>query len=530
WVVPRGRAGFAGTRGTIVNWLALTLIVGVVTAALPSLSGLNRRGLPPTALRAGPLARRFIAPDRAAALASARFDRPPSGGRFAVTITLQQFIILLLASLVAGAIGFLIAQARGKAAVASGAAEAKSAGQKELGALRDELTRAKTESASFEGRLADLARMDTRLRDTFQALSAEALRQNNDAFLLLARTELEKTSVASRVDLAKREQAIQTLVDPIRDQLSKYDAKLAEIDAERIRTSQSLTDQLAQVVTTSVLLGTETQKLVHSLRAPSVRGRWGEVQLKRTVEVAGMLEYCDFTTQESVDTENGRLRPDMTIRLPNEKVIVVDAKTPLAAYLDSNELPDGDQRSTLLAAHARHIRAHVDALGKKAYWDQFGDASPEFVVLFLPGEVFFSAALQADPSLIEETVAQKVIIATPTTLIALLKAVAYGWKQEQITRNAREIQSLGKDLYDRLSTCCDHFSAVGKGLGNAVNAYNKAVGSLETRVMVTARKFGEMGIQDDTSLAELTLVEATVRELQAPEFTGGGEQVKSLPA
>ena len=467
-------------------------------------------------------------------------------------ITLPQLVVLLLAVAIAAGIGFYVAQARANAASAAaiGAANtlaerAKAEGlaakdqaraaesrlavaeqtiaekDREARTLREALASRDAAAATFDARIKEFERAQAQLKEAFQSLSAEALRQNNDAFLLLARTELEKASAASQVDLTKREQAIQTLVDPIREQLAKYDDKLLEIEAERLKTTQSLGDYLTRVEATNLSLRTETQKLIQSLRAPSVRGRWGEVQLKRVVELAGMLEHCDFTTQDSVDAESGRLRPDMTVRLPNEKVIVVDAKTPLIAYLESIELPDGDGRKELLATHARHIRSHVDALGKKAYWDQFGDASPEFVVLFLPGEVFFSAALQADPSLIEETVAQRVIIATPTTLIALLKAVAYGWKQEQITRNAREIQALGKDLYERLSTFGDHFGGVAKGLTNAVRAYNSAVGSLDARVFVTARKFEQMGIGDGKGLAELELIEASVREAQAAELSGG---------
>ncbi len=461
-----------------------------------------------------------------------------------------EVLVGALFAALAGGVGYLIAQARtragaerdvgdAKVAAAKARSEAEHAARRaseleqrldsateyaertdaEARRLQADNSRLEADRATFDARIAEFDRAQAQLKESFTALSTEALEKNNDAFLRLARSELEKASAASQVDLDKREQAIQTLVAPIREQLSKYDSKLAELESERVRTSQSLSDTLERVVTTSDSLRVETQRLVQSLRSPSVRGRWGEVQLKRTVEVAGMLEYCDFTTQESVDTENGRLRPDMTIRLPNEKVIIVDAKTPLVAYLDSNELPDGEPRRTLLLSHARHIRAHVEALGKKAYWDQFGDRSPEFVVLFLPGEVFFSAALEADPTLIEETVAQRVIIATPTTLIALLKAVAYGWRQERVTRNAFEISQLGKELYERLATLGSHFGAMGKSLESAVNAHNRAVGSFDSRVMVAARKFGELGVPEPDALEEVRMIDVAVRQLQAPEPT-----------
>ena len=258
-----------------------------------------------------------------------------------------------------------------------------------------------------------------------------------------------------------------------------------------------------------------------ALRAPAVRGRWGEIQLKRVVELAGMLEHCDFTTQESVATSNGDgrlLRPDMTVRLPNGRAIVVDSKVPLEAYLDATECQDETRRRELLGNHARQIRAHVDGLSRKSYWDQFGGASPEFVVLFLPGEVFFSAALEQDPALIEQSVNERVILATPTTLIALLKAVSYGWRQETITQNALEIARLGKELYERLATLGGHFDEVGKGLSKAVASYNRAVGSLESRVLVTARKFEGLGVAAPDDLLELPPVDQAVREIQAPEL------------
>jgi DNA recombination protein RmuC len=374
--------------------------------------------------------------------------------------------------------------------------------------------RLREERQSSQEKLALLHEAQQKLSDAFKALSADALARNNQAFLDLAKATLAQTQEAAHGDLQLRQQAIAEMVTPVRASLDKVDVRIQELEKARAGAYAGLQEQVRNLLETQTQLRAETGKLVAALRTPSVRGNWGEIQLRRVVEMAGMLDHCDFTTQTSVTSEEGRLRPDLLVRLPAGKIIVVDAKAPLDAYLQAMEAVDEPTRKARLADHARQVRTHMAALGRKSYWEQF-DHAPEFAVLFLPGECFFSAALEADPALIEMGVERNIILATPTTLIALLRAVAYGWRQEDLAQNAAEISALGKELYKRLSDMGDHWNKVGLNLERAVEAYNAAVGSLESRVMVSARKFADLKTAPlGVEIAELEPVDKSVRALQ----------------
>lgn len=390
-----------------------------------------------------------------------------------------------------------------------------------LHAERAELSTALAkERESTAEKLAVLTDAQAKLQDAFRALSADALARNNQSFLELARTQLEAFQQTARTDLEQRQKAIADLVRPMVQSLEKMDGQIQELEKARAGAYEGLKTQLGALVQTQDQLRSETSNLVRALRSPSVRGRWGEIQLKRVVEMAGMLEHCDFSQQASVTgDDNGRLRPDLLVRLPGGKIIVVDAKTPLEAYLDGCEATDDEARRLAMVRHARHVRDHMKSLGGKAYWSQFNGQSPEFVVMFLPGENFFSAALESDPSLIEAGIDQSVIPATPTTLIALLRAVSYGWRQERLAENARHISQVGRELYERLTTMGDHMAALGQQLGRSVDSYNKAVGSLESRVLVTARRLKDLdAAPENAEIRELAPIDRMPRHLQAPEM------------
>jgi DNA recombination protein RmuC len=357
-----------------------------------------------------------------------------------------------------------------------------------------------------------VTRASEELRNAFKAMASDALKSNNSSFLVIAEETLKRFQSQAKGDLEARQKAVADMVAPVRDSLNKVDAQIQQMEIARGDAYGELRNQVQSLIATQKELQSETGNLVRALRTPNVRGRWGEIQLRRVVEIAGMLSYCDFAEQESVTTETGRLRPDLVVKLPGGKHVVVDAKTPLQAFLDAFETNDEDARRVCLANHARQVRDHMKTLSGKNYWEQF-DATPEFVVMFLPGETFFSAALEQDPGLIEQGVLNRVIPASPTTLIALLKAVNYGWNQEKLARNAQQISALGKELHDRLRLLADHITSVGTNLDRAVESYNKAVGSLESRVLVSARKFAELGASVAEDIPELEPIETTARAL-----------------
>ncbi len=364
-----------------------------------------------------------------------------------------------------------------------------------------------SEQKSAEEKLALLEQARDQIKESFQALSSEALSKNNESFLNLAKTTLEKYQEGAKGDLDKRQEAINKTVEPVGIALKAFNERVDKIEQRRTQTDASIGQQLQQLAESQVQLSKTTGSLVQALRAPQVRGQWGEMQLRRTVEMAGMINYCDFEEQASVETGDGqRQRPDMIIRLPNERVVVVDSKVPLSAYLDALQSEDPDHQKERMVAHARHIRDHIKGLSAKSYWTQF-DNAPEFVVLFIPNETIFSAALEQDPELIELGVLNKVILATPTTLIALLKAIAYGWQQEAIAREAKDIAALGKELYERVSVVTGHFTKLGKSLDQSVGYYNKAVSSLESRLLVTAKKFDALDSASPDPLPEPSLIE-----------------------
>jgi DNA recombination protein RmuC len=330
-----------------------------------------------------------------------------------------------------------------------------------------------------------------------------------------------------------REKAVEQMVKPIAESLEKVGLKIEELDKARAGSEGKLGAQLRQVVETTAQLDRQTGNLVTALRRPSTRGQWGEIQLRNVCEMSGMLSHCDFSEQQSVTTDEGRLRPDVTVRLPGGKSVIVDAKVPLEAYLDAYEAQDEDKRRAHLEAHARQMRDHITKLSGKAYWSQF-DPSPEFVVMFVPSEAIFSAALEVNPGLIEAGVKDSVLLATPTTLIALLRAVHYGWRQETVAESARTISRLGRDLYERIGVLGDHFAKLGRQLDGSVRAYNQAVASFETRVLPTARKFPEHGAGvEGTQLDELQQLDRTTRALQAPELVEGDDpdsiKIAALP-
>ncbi len=367
------------------------------------------------------------------------------------------------------------------------------------------------ERANFKDKLNDR----NAISNIFSDLSQRALETNNDHFLKLAQEKLSQFQIMAGNDLDKRSNAIDNMIKPIKEALDKTEKQIHLIEKERKESFGALNQHLESLARAHESLQGETRNLVTALRRPEVRGKWGELTLKRVVELAGMVEHCDFYEQEQTKTETGSLRPDMIVRLPGEREIVIDVKTPLDAYLNAIESKDETERQSELLRHCRSVRARAKELSSKNYWSQF-EKAPDFVVMFIPGEQFLSAALELDHEILENALQQKVIIATPTTLVALLRAVAYGWRQQTLEKNATQIKILGEEMYKRLGVFTDHLARLGKSLGSSLDHYNKAIGSLERQLIPSARKMEELGINSEESIEVPNPIEQTTRELNSP--------------
>jgi DNA recombination protein RmuC len=436
---------------------------------------------------------------------------------------------LTVGAVLGGLVAWVVCTARASARLAAERAGHEAAAANAHGELAALTTALERERAGSEERRVALEEVRHQLVGEFAELSRQALIQNSSQFLELADARMREAQQAALGDLDQRRQALEQLLTPLRDQLGKYEQGIRLLELERQKAYSQLSEQVRHLNDSQQKLQVETRNLVTALRSPATRGRWGEMQLRRVVEMAGMLEHCDFEEQVSSPAADGTLRPDLVVRLPGAKHVVVDAKVPLQAFLDASEAADEEGRRAHLHLHARQLRAHVDALSKKAYWQQFAD-TPEFVVAFVPGDSLLAAALEHDSSLLEHAVSNHVLLATPTTLIALLRSVAYGWQSEALAENAREVQQVGRELYRRLATFGDHMGRTGRSLRSAVDAYNKAVGSLERSVLPQARRFHELGVVGDSEKDDLGVeqVEAVARHIQAPELAGGSPALELL--
>lgn len=444
-----------------------------------------------------------------------------------VTTVLVVLLALALGAVAGVAVGWLLCARRSSAAQLATQLDAHA----QLSGAQAELSRVQAVLDAERASVADLRtqqqRGEQQLRDTFSALSTEALARNSEALLALAESKLATVRTAADGDLAQRQQAIETMVNPLRESLQRVQEQLTATERGRAMGESALREHLDGMRQSSEQLRSETAQLVTALRAPQVRGRWGELQLERTVEAAGMAEHIDYVTQASATGPDGTVRPDLVVKLVGGKNVVVDSKVAFSGYLEAMEARDETTRATRLKAHARHLREHIDALGAKSYWERF-TPSPEFVICFVPADAFLDAALRADPTLQEHAFARNVVLATPSTLIAMLRTVAYTWRQEALAANAAEVHQLGKELYQRISTMGGHIDKLGRALGSAVGSYNQTVSSLESRVLVTARKMSELKVVEPglelKTPAQLT--EAT-RTTQAAELTE--QRVVSLP-
>ena len=391
--------------------------------------------------------------------------------------------------------------------------------QRKLVSLREEnatlTTKLDGERRTAEEKFVTLQQARQELGNTFSALSAQALKHNSDEFLKLAQENLKHYQTHAQNELGNKHKAIEDLLKPVKEALHKTEQQIHSMEKERKEAYGSITQHLESMTQTQQLLQSETRNLVQALRRPEVRGQWGEITLKRLAELAGMIEHCDFYPQEQSKTGGISVRPDMIIRLPARREIIVDAKTPLDAYLSAIEASDEATRTHYLKKHGQNLRARVRELANKAYWDQF-EQSPDFVVLFIPGDQFLSSALDHDPGLLEFAMTQKVILATPTSFVALLRAIAYGWRQESLAENAENIREIGSELYIRLATFAEHLNKLGRSLNSSVQTYNKAVGSFDSRILPSAKKFHDMGISTKKDLEPAEQIEVTSRTLETP--------------
>jgi len=394
--------------------------------------------------------------------------------------------------------------------------------QRKLSTLREKnsalITRLDLEQQNNAEKIEALEKARAQLTETFTALSSKALKNNNEEFLKLAQENLKQYQAQAVNELEKKEKSIEHLLHPIKETLSKTEKQIRNIEKERKESQGALHKHLESMAQSQATLQDETRKLVTALRRPEVRGQWGEMTLKRLAELAGMVEHCDFFEQEQVRTDEGALRPDMIVRMPDGREIVVDVKTPLDAYISAIEAVDDTERQIQLNRHTKNVKQRINELADKAYWQQFKNA-PDFVVLFIPGDQFLSAALDQEPAILENALAKQVILATPTSFVALLRAVGYGWRQEQLAENAEHIKTVGEELYGRLQTFTDHLQKLGKSLDSGMKHYNSAVGSFDSRVLPSARKFNDMGISADKKLKQPNQVETAVRQIETEKNT-----------
>ena len=417
------------------------------------------------------------------------------------------YVILALVTALAALAGALFAYLRAQRRI--------SALQEENATLRATVD---IERRTAGEKVAIIENARTQLSETFTTLSSQALRNSTEEFLKLAQENLKKFHVQAQGEMDQKEKSIENMLMPVKEALTRTDQHLRELEKDRKEAYGSLTKHLETMAQTQTMLQGETRNLVQALRRPEVRGQWGEITLKRLAELAGMVEYCDFYQQETTQGETGNLRPDMVVRMPDGREIVVDVKTPLDGYLSAVEAPDDGVRTWHLERHARKVRERVRELASRNYWAQFKH-SPDFVVMFIPGDQFLSAALDIDRDLLEYALGQKVILATPTSFVALLRAVAYGWRQQSLAETAEKIRDVGEDLYQRLCNFTEHLSKLGKNLGSSLDHYNKAVGSFERQVMPGARKFTEMGITPRKELHDLDQIEKGVRQVGSVSST-----------